>query len=154
MGLLSHRRWTFKPYLFPYCLLKELTDYDITSWSLLSGLMLLFSCSVVSDSLQPHGPQDTRFPCLSLSPRVCSNSIELVMPSNHLILCCPLLLPSIFPSNRSFPMSWLFASRGQSVGASASEAILPMNIQGWFPVGLTDLNPYSLKCSLAFSASV
>ena len=64
-----------------------------------------FSCSVVSDSLRPHEPQHARPPYPSLSPRVCSNScsIELVMPSNHLILCCPLLLlPSIFPSIRVF----------------------------------------------------
>ena len=56
-------------------------------------------------------------------------SIEPVMPSNHLILCRPLLLlPSIFPAPESFPMSQLFASGGQSIGASAS--VLPMNIQG------------------------
>ena len=60
-------------------------------------------------------------------------SIEVVIPSNLLILCRPiLLLPSIFPSNRtgSFPMSQFFASGDQSIGASASASILPMNIQG------------------------
>ena len=57
-------------------------------------------------------------------------SIELVMPSNHLIFCCPLLLPSIFPSIRVFSnMSQLFTSSGQSIGASASASVLPMNIQ-------------------------
>ena len=57
-------------------------------------------------------------------------SIESVMPSNHLILCCLLLLlPSIFPSIRVFPMSQLFASGGQSVGVSASASVLPVNIQ-------------------------
>ena len=67
-------------------------------------------------------------------------SIELVMPSNHLILCQPfLLLPSIFPSTRSFLMSQLFTSGGQSIGASASASVLPMNIQSWFPFGLTGL---------------
>ena len=56
-------------------------------------------------------------------------AIESVMPSNHLILCRPLLLPpSIFPSIRSFPTSQLFASHGQSIGASASASVLPMNI--------------------------
>ena len=65
-------------------------------------------------------------------------SIESVMPSNHLILCRPLLLlPSIFPSIRSFPMSQFFASGGQSTGASASTSVLPMNIQEWFPLGWT-----------------
>ena len=67
-------------------------------------------------------------------------SIESVMPSNHLILCHPLLLlPSIFPTSRSFLTSQLFASGGQSIGASASASVLPMNIQGWFPLRLTGL---------------
>ena len=56
-------------------------------------------------------------------------SVESVMPSNHLILCCPLLLPSIFPSIRVCSESWLFASGGQSIGASASALVLPVNIQ-------------------------
>ena len=65
-------------------------------------------------------------------------SIELMMPSNHLILCCPLLLlPSIFPSVRVFPMSQFFASDGQSIGVSASASVLSMNIQDWFPLGWT-----------------
>ena len=58
-----------------------------------------FSCLGVSDSLQPHGLQHARPPCPSPAPRVYSNLCPSVMPSNHLILCCPLLLPpSIFPS--------------------------------------------------------
>ena len=62
-------------------------------------------------------------------------SIELVMPFNHFILCHPLLLlPSIFPASGSFPMSHLF---GHSVVASASATVLPMNMQGWFPLTLT-----------------
>ena len=66
--------------------------------------MLLFSHSVVSDSLWPHELQHTRLACHSPSTRVCANSsIDLVIPSNHLILCCPLLfLPSIFPIIRVF----------------------------------------------------
>ena len=65
-------------------------------------------------------------------------SIELVMLSNHLIFCHPLLLPSIFPSISSFPVSWLFTSGGQCIGASA--LVLPMKIQDWFPLGLTGLS--------------
>ena len=66
-------------------------------------------------------------------------SIESVMPSNPLILCCPfLLLPSIFPSIRVFQMSQLFASGGQSTGVSASTSVLPMNAQDWSPLGWTD----------------
>ena len=60
------------------------------------------------------------------------------MSSNHLILCRPLFLPpSIIPSIRSFQMSQFFASGGKSIGASASASVLPMNIQGWFPLVLT-----------------
>ena len=67
-------------------------------------------------------------------------SIESMMPSNHLILCCPFSsCPQPFPASGSFPMSCLFASSGQSIGASASASVLPKNIQGWFPLGLTGL---------------
>ena len=68
-------------------------------------------------------------------------SIESPMPSNHLILCHPLLLlPSIFPSIRFFfTMRSLFPAGGRSSEASASASILTMNIQGWFPLGLTGL---------------
>ena len=72
-----------------------------------------FSCSVVSDSLRPHGLKHAWPPCPSPSPRACSKSCLLVIPSNHLILCHPVLLPpSIFPSIRVFsnesalPIRW------------------------------------------------
>ena len=69
-------------------------------------------------------------------------SIKSVIPSNHIILCCPLiLLPSIFPSLRvfsKFSISQFFASGGQSIGVSASASVLPMNSQDWFPLGWTD----------------
>ena len=65
-------------------------------------------------------------------------SIESVMPSNHLILCHPLLLlPSIFPSIKIFS-NHFFTSSGQSIGVSASASVLPMNSQDWFPLGWTD----------------
>ena len=64
-------------------------------------------------------------------------SIESVMPSNHLILFHPLLLPSIFPSIRSFQMSQLFTWGGQSIGVSASSSVLPVNTQDWSPLGWT-----------------
>ena len=73
-------------------------------------------------------------------------SIELVMLSNHLTICHPLLLClQSFPASGSFPMRWLLASGGQSIGASASATILPMNIQGWFPLGLTGLISFQSK---------
>ena len=67
-------------------------------------------------------------------------SIELKMPSNHLILCWPFLLCfQSFPASGSFPMSRLFASGCQRIRVSASASVLSMNIQGWFPLGLTGL---------------
>ena len=65
---------------------------------------ILFSHSFMSNSLWPHGLQHTKLPCPSPSSGACSNSCPLssVMPSNHLILCCPFLLPSVFPSIRVF----------------------------------------------------
>ena len=111
----------------------------VSNWQLKLN-MLLFRCSVVSDFLQPHGLQHTRLPCPLLSPRVCSNSCPLSQ------WCHPTISPSVipfsscpqsFPASGSFPMNWLFASGGQSIGASAS--VFPMNIQGWLPLGLTGL---------------
>ena len=99
-----------------------------------------FSCSVVSDSLQPHALKHARPPCPSPSPGAYSNStsFESVMPSNHLILCCPFLFPpSIFPSIRVFQMSQFFITGGQSIVVSASASVFPLSIQDWFPLGLT-----------------
>ena len=64
--------------------------------------------------------------------------IESIRPSNHFIHCCPFssCLQS-FPAPGSFPMTGLFASGGQNIGVSASASVLPMNIQDWFPLGLT-----------------
>ena len=96
----------------------------------------------MSDSLWPHGLQHARLPCPSPTPGVCSNSCPLsqwchpnisstVDPFSYCLQCCP--------ASGSFPMSWLFASRGQSIGASASAPVLPTSIQGWFPLRLTGL---------------
>ena len=102
---------------------------------------LFFRCSVMSDTLQLHGLQHVRLLCPPLSPVICSNS----WPSSQ---WCYLTISSSaapfsfclqsFPALEFFPMSRLFfASGGQSTGASAS--VLPMNIQGWSPSGLTGL---------------
>ena len=65
-------------------------------------------------------------------------STELVMPSNHLFLCRPLLhLPQYFPASGSLPMSQLFTSDGQNIGASVSTSVFPMNTQDWYPLGWT-----------------
>ena len=87
-------------------------------------------------SLWPHGLHLASLPYPSLPPGVCSK--HWVMPSNHLIFYCPLLLlPSIFPSIRVFSNESALCSRWLSIGTSASA--LPMNIQGLFPLGLTGL---------------
>ena len=94
------------------------------------------SCPSLCDSMGCSMPG---FPVLhQLLEHTQTMCIKLVMPSNHLILCCPLLLlPSIFPNIRSLPMSQHFTSGSQRNGASASSSVLPINIQGWFPLGLT-----------------
>ena len=119
----------------------------------------LFSRSVVSDSLQPHGLQHSRLPCPSPSPRACSNSCPLtrwchptISPSASPLSSCP----QSFTASASFPVNWLFATGGQSIGAgaSASSSVLLMNIQGWFPLGLTGLiSLLSKKFSRIFSST-
>ena len=93
----------------------------------------------MSGSLQPRGLQTARLPCPSLSPRVCSNWCLLSQRCHPTISFCHphRSCPQFFPASGSFLISWLFTSRGQSMGASAS--VLPMNIQEWCPLGLTGL---------------
>ena len=102
----------------------------------------MFSCSVVSDSLRPQGMQHARLPCPSPSPGTCSNSCPLSQ------WCHPTISSSLtpffsclqfFPASGSLPVSQFFASGDQSIRASASASVLPMNIQGWFHLGLTGL---------------
>ena len=87
-----------------------------------------------------HGLHHGRLPCPSPSPRACSNSCPLsrwchpTVSSSVAPFSCPQSLPA---SGRVFPVSWLFASGGQSIGASALASVLPMNIQGWFLLGCT-----------------
>ena len=98
-----------------------------------------FSCSVVSDSLQPHGLQHTRPPCPSPAPRVYPNSCPLSQ------WCHPAISSSVvpssclqsFPASGSFQMNQLFTLGGQSTGVSASISVLPMNNQDWFPLEWT-----------------
>ena len=109
--------------------------------------MLFSSLSLMSDSLRPHRLQHARLLYPPLCPRVCSDSRPLIQQ-------CFLTISSSaapfsfclqsFPASGSFPMSWLFTSGGQNIGTSAS--VLPMNIQGWFPLGLT-WSPFSSRGS-------
>ena len=112
-------------------------------------LSVQFSCSVMSDSLWPHGLQHPSPPCPSPTPRAYSNSCPLSQ------WCHPTISSSVvpfssclqsFPESGSFLRSQLIASGGQSIAASASASVLPMNIQAWFPLGWTCLISISLGC--------
>ena len=116
---------------------------------------LLFSCSVMSNSLWSHGLQHAQFPCPPLSPGVCSNSCPLSRWRHPTIQSSvtPLSCPQSFPES-SFPMSQLFASSGQSIGASALASVLPMSVQSWFPLGLIGLiSLLSKRLSRLFSST-
>ena len=112
-------------------------------------LLLLLSHSLMSDSLRPHGLQHARLPCPSPSPGVCSNSCSLsqwchpTISSSVIPFSCPQSFPASgsFPmrASGSFPMSQSLVSDGQSIGVSALASVLSMNIQDWFPLGLTGL---------------
>ena len=96
----------------------------------------------MSNSLWLHELQHTRLLCPSLSPGVCSNSCPLSWGCHPTISSLVALFsacPQSFPASGSFLMSRLFTSGGQNIGMSASASVLPMNIQGWFPLGLTGL---------------
>ena len=117
---------------------RHLLWWDLLRYSLFSSVQ--FSCSVMSDSLRPHEPQHARPPCPSPIPRVYSNSC----PSSR--WCHPVISSSVFPfsscsqslpASGSFPMSQLFTSGGQSIGASVSASVLPVNTQDWSPLGWT-----------------
>ena len=99
-----------------------------------------FSHSVVSDFLWPHGLQHARLPCPSPTPRVSSNSCPMSRWGHPTISSSVVPFascPQSFPVSGSFPMSQLFTSGGQSIGASTSASVLPMNNQDWFPLGWT-----------------
>ena len=104
-------------------------------------LLLLFSHKVMSDSFAIPRTAACQAPLSSTVPwsLIKFMSFELVTLSAHLILCHPLLLPSVFSNIKSFPVSPLFSSGSQSIEASNSASVLPLNIQGWFPLGFTGL---------------
>ena len=118
--------------------LSDWTELNWTECLVIRKLSLLFSCQVASNSLWSPGLQHARFPWISLSSRVCSNSCPLSR------WCYPYHL--LFPSSPAFNLSQheVFSnesalSGGQRIGASTSASVLPKNIQGWFPLGLTGM---------------
>ena len=101
-----------------------------------------FSLSVMSDSLQLHESQHTRPPCPSPTPGVQPNPSPLSQGCCLTISSSDILFSfylQCFPASGPFPLIWLFAAGGQSIGASVSAWVLPVNTQSWFPLGLTDL---------------
>ena len=99
-----------------------------------------FSCSVMSDSLQPHGLQHARPPCPSPTPRVYSDSCPLSRWCHPTISFSVVPFSSClqsFPASGCFPMSQFITSGGQSVGVSASASVLPVHIKDWFPLRWT-----------------
>ena len=100
------------------------------------------SRTVVFDSLWPHGLQHARLHCPSLTPRAYSNSCPLSQWCHSNISSSVVAFSShlqSFPESGCFPMNQFFPSGGQSIGVSALASVLPMNIQDWFPLGLTGL---------------
>ena len=106
---------------------------------------------MVSNSLQPHGLPLARLPCSPLSPYICSNSCSLSWwcYRTNLFFAIPIsFCLQSFPTSVSFPMSQLFKSGGQMIGASVLASVLSMNIQGWFPralMGWISLQPKELS---------
>ena len=116
-----------------------------------------FSHTIVSDSLQPHRLQHTRFPCPSPAPRAYSNSCPLSqwchLPISSSVVPYTSSLQT-FPASGSFPMSQFFASGAQSIGASVSVSVLSMNIQDWFLLEFTGLiSLLSKRLSRVFSST-
>ena len=109
-----------------------------------------FSCSVVSNSLWPHGLQHAKLRCPSSTPSL----LKLMSIDDIHQWCHPTNLSSIVPfssclqsflASGSFPINQFFTSGGQSIGTSASASVLPMNIQDWSPLGLTGWIPLQSK---------
>ena len=118
---------------------------------------LLFSHSVMSNSATSWTAA-LQAPCPSLSPGFCSNSCPLSWWCHPTISSSVIPFsscPQSFPASESFPMSQLFTSGGQRIGASASPSVLPMNIQGWFPLGWTGwISLLSKGLSRVFSSTI
>ena len=114
-----------------------------------------FSRSVMSNSLWPHGLQHARLPCPSPNPGACPNSCPLSQWYHTIISSSIIPFSSClqsFPALWYFPVSQLFASGGQNIGASASASVIPMNIQGWFSLEWTGwISLQSKGLSIVFS---
>ena len=136
MNLFSWHSGRFKSPPYSRIILLDMCNLETNYMHLQS---VQFSCSVMSNSLWPHGLQHTRLPCLSQTPGVYSNSCPLSFIQKR--WCHPTISSSVthlssclqsFPASGSLPVSEFFTLGGQSIGVSASASVLPMNIQDWF----------------------
>jgi len=115
-------------------------NISLSSFTFIKGSSVQFSCSVMSDSLWPHGLQQARPPGPLPTPGIYSNPCPLSLWCHPTILSSVVLFSShlqSFPASGSFQMTQFFTSGGQSIRDSASASVLPMNIQDWFPLGWT-----------------
>ena len=143
-------RWSSSFGIYAFLILRKLFNLwasDSSFVSSIQGLSHVWLCDTVDCSRQAS---------LSITNSQSSPelmSMESVMPSNHSSIVIPFSsCPQSFPTSGSFPMGQLFTSGGQSIVASALPSVLPMNIQDWFPLELTDLNSLlSQRLSRLFS---
>ena len=151
------RKYRDFPYhcCFPH--MQRVSNYQYPTPKWYTCCLSLFSCLGLSDSSWPHGLQHIGHPCPSPFPELAQTHIhwvgDAIQPS------CSLSSPTVpfssclqsFPASGSFVISQLFKSGDQSIGASASASVPPMNIQDWFPLGLTGLILQSTGLSRVFS---
>ena len=148
---LHHHMAFLGVYLCPYLPLHKDVFSNGLNWRILvmvhevpslpsSMISVQFSHSVMFNSLRPHGLQHARLPCPSPTPGACSNSCPLSQWCHSTISSSIVPFSSClqsFPASGSFQMSQFFITVSQRIGISASASVLPMNIQDWFPLGLT-----------------
>ena len=152
---------SFEFYLMPDCFFRFSPNLPSWTHKYVTQSSWVVCCTVAKSCLtfcNPHGLQHARPLCSSLSPGLSSDSCSLsrwcYLAISSSAASFSFCLQS-FPTSGSFPMSWLLAPDGQSIGASASASVLPMNIQGCFPLGLTDLISLQSKgLSRVFSSPI
>ena len=146
-------------YFIPFTLIPETHPNSCNTilWRILAsvGSVRFSSLAHLGRTMWPHGLQHARLPHPSPTPRACSNSCSSSQRYHPIISSSDIHFSSCLqssPASGSFPMSQFFTSGSQSIGTSASASVLPMNIQDWFPLGLTDwISLQSMGLSRVFS---
>ena len=150
MGFPRQEYWSGQPFPSPGYLLTHASNLCLLHYreilccwatrEIQKQISLPFSHSITLTLCDPMDCSTPRLPCPSPCPRVCSNSWPLSWRYHPTILSSvvPFSCLQSFPASGSFPMRRLFASSGESIGTSTWASVLPMHIQDWFPLGLTD----------------